>query len=191
MKQIIIILGLTLFILTSCNNKQAEIEKTEIATSIDRLDNQDNLFIIEEKISENFVRIISPKNSDFELPDSLAKTEPYKYGDFNADGKQDILVYLGACGTGGCMYGLFLNQHDIFYKLAFMGYLKNVEFKIENDGLWTIESSEELEPYNPSKIQITIFKFDKKTYQYELDTTYVYYDKETETMINEMKTTNR
>lgn len=62
------------------------------------------------------------------------------------------MVYLGACGTGGCVYGLFLNQNNHFYQLAFMDYLKNVDFKIEHDGLWSIESSKELKPYNPSKI---------------------------------------
>ena len=54
-----------------------------------------------------------------------------------------------------------------------MDYLKNPEFITEKDGLWTIQSSEELEPYNPSKIQVTTFKFNTKTEQYELDKTYV------------------
>jgi len=89
------------------------------------------LFILQEKQSENFIKIVPPKNSDFEFPDDEAKLEPYKHGDFNADGKQDILVYLGACGTGGCMYGLFLNQSDNYYKLAFMDYLKNPKFITE------------------------------------------------------------
>jgi len=93
------------------------------------------LFRLQEKAGENFVKIIPPKNSDFEFPDDEAKLEPYKHSDFNADGKQDILVYLGACGTGGCIYGLFLNQSDNYYKLAFMDYLKNPEFITEKDGL--------------------------------------------------------
>ena len=76
------------------------------------------------------------------------------------------------------MYGLFLNQYDNFYKLVFMDYLKNAEFEVEKNGLWTIESSEELEPYNPSKIQITTFKFDKSNYEYVRDTSFVHYDKE-------------
>ncbi|RYY30858.1 MAG: hypothetical protein EOP46_21195, partial [Sphingobacteriaceae bacterium] len=103
------------------------------------------MFTLIKKKSENVVRIIPPKNSKFELPDSLAKTETAKYGDFNADGKKDVLVYLGACGTGGCMYGLFLNQHKNFYKLAYLDYLKNAEFKVEKNGLWTIKSSEAIE----------------------------------------------
>ena len=173
-------IGLILFILISCQTKQEQKDITGKSSSvqIDKLiNNKDSLFMLNEVISENFVRIIPPKNSDFDFPDSSAKTEPYKNGDFNADGKEDILVYLGACGTGGCMYGLFLNQYDKFYKLVFMDYLKNVEFKVEKNGLWTIKSSEELEPYSPSKIQITTFKFDENKYQYEVDTTYVFDDK--------------
>lgn len=54
-----------------------------------------------------------------------------------------------------------------------MDYLKNPEFITEKDSLCTIQSSEELEPYNPSKIQVTTFKFNNKTEQYELDKTYV------------------
>lgn len=165
-------IGILLFIiLISCKAKEKE--------------RQGNMFILNEIISENFVQIIPPKNSDFEFPDSSAKTEPYKWGDFNSDGKEDILVYLGACGTRGYIYGLFLNQYGKYYKLVFMDYLKNVEFKVDEDRLWTIISSEEFEPYNPSKIQKTIFKFNKSEYQYKMDTTFVYYDEEVEQMMNE------
>jgi hypothetical protein len=59
-----------------------------------------------------------------------------------------------------------------------MDYLKNATCKIENNGLWTIESSEEIEPYNPSKLKISVFKFDKNIHQYKLDTSYVYIDNE-------------
>ncbi len=186
-------IGFILVLLISCQIKQEKketknkVEFEQIEKSEKSINNEDSLFVLNEKISENFVRIIPPKNSGFEFPDSSAKTEPYKNGDFNADGKEDILVYLGACGTGGCVYGLFLNQYENFYKLVFMDYLKNAEFKIEKNGLWTIESSEELEPYNPSKIQVTIFKFDKSKYEYEIDTTFVHYDKELEQIINEYR----
>ena len=54
---------------------------------------QDSLFILDIKLNENFVRITVPKNSDFEFPDSSAKTEPYKFGDFNAD-KKEYLSYI-------------------------------------------------------------------------------------------------
>ncbi len=176
-------IGFILLVLISCQTKKEQ-KETKIVLGAKQIEssinNKNRLFILNEKISENYVRIIPPKNSDFEFPDSSAKTEPHKNGDFNADGKEDILIYLGACGTGGCMYGLFLNQYDNFYKLAFMDYLKNAEFKVEKNGFWTIESSEALEPYKPSKIQITLFKFDKSKYEYKMDTTFVRYDKELE-----------
>lgn len=177
MKNIIVTL---LLIIISFQSEQVSIAvaKKLNPEQLDKsINKQDGLFVLIKKNGENFVRIIPPKNSKFELPDSSAKTEAFKYGDFNADGKKDILVYLGACGTGGCMYGLFLNQYKNYYKLAYLDYLKNVEFKIEKNGLWTIKSSEEIEPYNPSKIQMNTYKFDKRTYRYKLDTTYVYVDK--------------
>jgi hypothetical protein len=142
---------------------QEENKKNEINLSED-------LFILEKNINSNYVKIIPLNKSNFELPDSSAKTEPFKTGDFNADGNLDVLVYFGACGTGGCMYGLFLNQKDNYYKLAFWDYLKNPEFKIEKNGFWTIESSEEVNPYDPSKLQISIFKFDREMNEYKLDT---------------------
>ena len=163
-------------LLVPCQSKQGNkaVENNLNPILHKTIKNQDSLFRLDLNLNENFVRIIAPEKSDFELPDSSAKAEPYKFGDFNADNKEDVLVYLGACGTGGCMYALFLKQFDHYYKLAFLDYLKNMEFKTAENGCWTIESSEELEPYNPSNIQITIFKFDKTKYQYELDTTYVY-----------------
>lgn len=174
-----------LFTLLSCQTQQATRKaatndvKSDIPQQV-KSETHDGLFKLDINLHENVVLLTPPENSDFELPDSFAKTEPYKSGDFNADGKKDMLVYLGACGTGGCMYGLFLNQYGDYYKLAFIDYLKNAEFKIDKDGLWTIESSEAIEPYNPSKLQITIFKFDKDKHQYQQDTTYLYIDEEVE-----------
>ena len=133
----------------------------------------DHLFKLDIMRNKNSVKITPQKKSDFVLPDGSAKIKVYKFGDFNADKKEDILVSLGACGTGGCIYGLFLNQGGNYYKLAFMDYLKNATFKIEKNGLWTIISSEEIEPYNPSKLQITVFKFDKNTYHYKKSSTYI------------------
>ncbi|MFV0541531.1 MAG: hypothetical protein ACK5MZ_09900 [Aestuariibaculum sp.] len=173
-----IVVGLLLIFLSSCQQKQESKNFDNNSKSIQ----SDNLFILKVNISENLIKIIPPKNSNFELLDNSTKIEPFKYGDFNADGKEDILVFLGACGTGGCIYALFLNQYDNFYTLAFMDYLKNAEFRIEKNGLWTIKSSEELEPYNPFKLQISIFKFNKEKYEYKMDTTFVYHDKEGEKM---------
>ncbi|TDG36847.1 hypothetical protein EZJ43_06085 [Pedobacter changchengzhani] len=139
---------------------------------------QEDLFKLDFNSKGDYVKITPSKKSGFKFPDKSAKTAPVKFGDFNADHKKDVLVNLGACGTGGCMYGLFLKQYNNFYKLVFMDYLKNMEFKVEKNGLWTIESSEEIEAYNPSKLRITVFKFDKKKYRYKLDRTYTYIDEE-------------
>lgn len=186
MKSVIVFI---IIALVSCKTKQEQKNISNESSSTSQtnttINNKDSLFILNEIRSENFVEIITPKNSDFELYDSSYKTRPYKNGDFNADGKEDILVSLGYEGTGGCMYGLFLNQNDNFYKLVFMDYLKNAEFEVEKNGYWTIRSSEELEPYNPSRIQITTFKFDKSNYEYVMDTSFVDYDKELEEFINE------
>jgi hypothetical protein len=56
--------------------------------------NKDSLFRLQIQRSENSVKIIPPIHSEFELPDSSIKTEPFKYGDFNADGTEDILTYM-------------------------------------------------------------------------------------------------
>ncbi len=178
MKSIIVFI-LIFFLFLFQRNKEDKVVEEDISSKQNKsITKQDSLFKLEIKLNENFVKISPPENSDFELPDSFATIEPYKIGDFNADNKEDVLVYLGACGTGGCMYGLFLNQYNNYYKLALLDYLKNAEFTVEKNGLWTIESSEELEPYNPSKLQITIFKFDRNKDQYFVDTTYVYIDKD-------------
>ena len=168
-----IILGLPLFIITSCNQPIDQPEKLEHLTAPEPIVQQGDMFILEAVPHQNVVRIIPPKKSNFEFPDTSVTPEVFKTGDFNADGKKDILVYLGACGTGGCMYALFLRRNKQFFILAFLDYLKNPEFKIEKDGLWTIESYEELEPYNPSRIQKTVFKFDQDSYHYQVDSSFV------------------
>ncbi|WP_316736188.1 hypothetical protein [Pedobacter aquatilis] len=174
MKRIILIIGFAFLILSLHAQKDA---RTKIAVNKKTKTQQANLFSLREIKSENIIKIIPPKNSNFKLPDSSAKIQSIKRSDFNADGKIDLLVYLGACGTGGCMYGLFLNQHNNYYKLAFMNYLKNAKFKKEKNGLLSIHSSEETEAYDPSKLQITKYKFNKNKYQYEVDTTFLYIDK--------------
>lgn len=167
-----------LVLMISCIHN-GENKKTERDTKLaqnGKRNNKANLFRLELKLHEDFVGIKAPEKSNFELPDSSAKTELFKLGDFNADNKEDILVYLGACGTGGCMYGLFLKQYGNYYQLAFLDYLKNAEFRKEKNGLWTIQSSVEVEPYNPSKLQVSVFKWDKNKLHYKLDSTYVTID---------------
>lgn len=158
MKIPVVLIILTLF---SCQNKLETKINPKKTTSVKQgalTKNQDSLFVLAKTDNENFVRITAPENSNFEFPDSSDEIELIKTGDFNADNKQDKMVNLGACGTGGCMIGVFLNQHDNYYTLAFMDYLKNPEYEIDKNGLWIIKSSEEIEPYNPSKLQISIFK---------------------------------
>lgn len=159
------------------NNQIIESRNTpldsDILTERTISENMDSLFQIEMELNSDFVRIIPSLNSDFELPDSTTITSSYKMADFNADGKQDVLIYLGDCGTGGCNYGLFIKKHSTFYKLAYLDYLKNPQFEKDHDGYLTIQSFEELEAYNPDKIEVRIFKFDSNTERYELDSIYV------------------
>ena len=172
MKVSIVLVGL--FMLLSCERKldwKSDGKNLEIPKPAKQEGN--GFFIINMQPNSNMVEVIPPKNLDFELPDSSAIIERVKLGDFNADRKEDVLVFLGACGTAGCMYALFLRQNKQFFKLVFLDYLKNPEFKIEKDGLWTIESYEELEPYNPSRIQKTMFKFDQDSYHYQVDSSFV------------------
>lgn len=179
MKIILIIIAVAL---GSCHSKKQldQNSKVEIIPLHKILSPKEKLFTLENNISENYILITPPANSDFKFPEPAFNCEPYKFADFNADSKEDVLINLGACGTGGCMYGLFLKQYDNNYKLVFIDYLKNIDFVIEKNGFWKIKSSEEVEAYNPSKLQISIFKFDKKKYEYVLDTTFVYHDKELE-----------
>lgn len=164
-------LGLLLLSLGSCSNKQ----NTAITTNQKNnfIKEQDTLYTLTIDTSGNTVAITAP-DRDFELPDSTAQLFPYKLADFNNDKKEDVLVYMGACGTGGCMYGLFLKQYADRYQLAFMDYLKNPEFEKDKNGQLLINSYEEAEAFNPSKLHVSVFKFDPKTYSYIPNTTYVY-----------------
>ncbi len=164
-----------LLTLMSCSNHKETmvVDNTKnIQQNTERIP-QDSLFVLDIIKSDYYVRITPPTNNDFSLPDSSENIEPFKFADFNADNKQDVLVYLGACGTGGCMYGLFLNEYDNKYKLVFMDYLKNPQFEIAQDSLWIIKSFEEAEAYDPSKLYVTVFKLDTSKSTYLLDTTYI------------------
>lgn len=137
----------------------------------------DSLFTLDLEEEENSVRIQSPKGSDFTLPEGGDTAVISKKGDFNADGKPDIMVYLGACGTGGCMYALFLKQYARKYHLAFNDYLKNPVFKVEKEGLWTIKSYEEIEPYHPSKLNVSVYTYNRKKKTFELHSSFVQQNK--------------
>ncbi len=165
-----------LFIIACQSNKQPKtitknlnIEKNPVVET-----KEDSLFLLDLKIEEKLVTIKPSRGMDFSLPDSSSLISIYKQADFNADSKDDIMVDLGACGTGGCMYGLFLNQSGHYYKLVFLDYLKNPDFIKEENGFLSFGGSEEVEPYNPTKLNVTTYKFNPKNYQYELDTSYLY-----------------
>jgi len=173
MKNLFIYIPFLVLIILSCKNLKRVTTKDTNENQVEKT--KDDLFKLEMIREENFVRITVSEESNFSFPDSAAKTEPYKVLDFNGDNKTDILVYLGACGTGGCIYGLFLNQYDNYYKLAFMDYLKGPQFEKE-DKFWAIKSFEEVEPYNPSKLYVSVYKFDQDKNYYGLDTTFISID---------------
>ena len=83
---------------------------------------------------------------------------------------------MGACGTGGCVYAVFLNQYYNKYKLVFEDYLKSPELIEEENGYLSIKSYEEVEAYNPSKLHVSKFKFDTKRDYFILDTSYIFID---------------
>lgn len=169
------ILFLPIFIfIFSCNpSKKENHNKVEGKSVIENII-QDSLFKLHIVESENFVRIDPQGSTDFSLPDSSAKTEPYKIDDFNADGKSDVMIYMGACGAGGvCMYSLFLKQDDAYYRLAFMEYLKGAKVEKDKEGFLVIKSFEEVEAYDPSKLQVSVYTFNQDKYLYELDSTFV------------------
>lgn len=157
------------------NNKSSE-EKKEQVTERD-----DSLFRLDKERfnnDNNYVVITAPKGSDFSLPDSAALLRIVKSGDFNADHKKDLLISMGACGTGGCMHGLFLNQYGNYYKLVYMDYLKNPTFKPGKKGYWEIRSYEEVKPYQPEESYVSVFTFNPKEYRYQHDSTFIYRDPE-------------
>ena len=118
--------------------------------------------------------MIPPKTSDFTVPDADINPTPEDYVDFNGDGKQDAFINFGACGTGGCMYGVFIFEYENLYSLAYYDYLNDVEFEEEDNGFMSIISYEDFDPYNPFQYKVTIYKLDEKSYQYEIGSTFIY-----------------
>jgi len=156
-----------------------EIEKTieELETVIqEEKENPDNLFQLNISGKENQVIITPPVNSDFSVPDEDEENYVDEFSDFNADGKEDVMVYMGACGTGGCVHAIFINQYENYYKLAFNDYLKGPSLEPSDDGSIIVSSYEEVDAYDPSKLYVNSFKFNHESYTYELDTHYIYYD---------------
>lgn len=144
----------------------------------DKQNKATDLFIVDYILKDGFVKIIPPENTDFSFPVYNPELIIAKVADFNADGKKDILVKLGGCGTGGCLYALFIKKNKNLHQLAFNDYLKNHEIELADNGCLIITSSEEIEPYNPSKLSVSIFKYNHATQYYDLVETFIFHDNE-------------
>ncbi len=132
------------------------------------------LKITSNKSNEKYVTSITPpKGSDFELLDRAFPLQVMASKDFNADKKQDVMLNLGGCGSGGCVYAIFLKQHTNQYRLAYIEYLHMPEFEKTKNGQWIIKSFEGFRTDEPDEYAVEIYKFNKTKYIYELDTTYV------------------
>lgn len=126
------------------------------------------LYTVNVISTDQSVMISVPQNSDFEFPDNKFEPMLIKSADFNADGKIDLLVNLGACGTGGCMVAVFLKKYGDDYSLAFLDYLKNAEYEKDKNGNLLLNSSEEIKPYDPSFIIKCVYQLDPETQIYGL-----------------------
>ena len=176
------------FLVFSCShtNQESSSVNQAIQESIDSLEllieeeregeHPDSLFAITFIGHEKQIELKPPKYSSFSFPDGEENIAVEHFKDFNGDGETDVMVYLGACGTGGCVYAVFINQYDDYYKLAFNDYLKGPAFEKDENGALLINSYEEVEAYDPSKLHVTTFKFDSEYYQYLMDTIYIFYD---------------
>ncbi len=149
-----------LTVLFSCHSEKKVINKDLVQIDLD-----DQLNLVNIKVSKEAI--------NFSLPENLKELKLEKFEDFNADTKKDMMVNFGACGTGGCLYGVFFNQNDNYYKLVFLDYLKGFEFEKDKNGVLSFNSYEEIRPYNPIKLQVTKYIFDSKNDEYKKDTVYI------------------
>jgi hypothetical protein len=181
------LLGILLLFLFSCqsNNETKTVHKSITSKHDSKKPiSQDSLFKLQLNFDENFVQIFPPKISKNVVPAEYPNQDQewiriYEFEanrDFNGDQKNDVIVCFGGCGSGGCLYGVFIKQYGSYYRLAFFDYLKNKEYEIEKNGCLKIVSSEELNPYDPSQLQISSFQYDKRKHAYQLDTSYVFSD---------------
>ena len=174
MKNLFITSSIILLFCMSCKNSKND-ESNDLIEN-DRSEIPEDFYEIQFESESNSAKIFNSDGSVFSQPDEDMNPEIHKSEDFNADKKEDLMIYLGACGTGGCVYGIFLNQYDNYYKLVFMDYLKGPDFKKDENGFLKISSYEEVEAYDPSRLYVTTFKFDQEKYTYLLDTSYISYD---------------
>lgn len=185
------LLGIILLVVFSCqSNNETRTEHTHLKSNLNQKQTicQDSLFLVRLNLDDHFVQIFPPKISKNVVPaeypnqdQEWVRIDEFEADrDFNGDQKTDVIVCFGGCGSGGCMYGVFIKQFGSYYRLAFFDYLKNKEYEIEKNGCLKIVSSEELNPYDPSQLQISSFWYDKRKHAYQLDTSYVFTDKSDE-----------
>lgn len=139
----------------------------------DDIENTSPFFQLEFKTDTSFVVIHPPASSDFSLSDDNTAFNVVKQADFNADSLSDVLINMGECGTGGCIHALFLKQDKNNYSLAFHEYLKGPQFEMDEKGYLKLFSYEEIEAYDPTNLNVTVFKYDPTLSQYVLDTSYI------------------
>ena len=183
------LLSILLLILFSCrSNNETKTDHTHLKSKDEHKKPiyQDSLFLLELNLTNGFVQIFPPKISKNVVPSEYPNQEWFRSTefeadrDFNGDQKTDVIVSFGGCGSGGCQYGVFIKQFGSYYRLAFFDYLKNKEYEIEKNGCIKIVSSEELNPYDPSQLQISSFSYEKRKHAYQLDTSYVFIDQSDE-----------
>ena len=162
-----IYLLLILFLLSAC---QADIGNSAAETFKKRQSMYYEIHAAD--VSATRVNIKSPQGAKYIFPEGGNERLVYWRKDMNSDGKLDLLVDLGACGTGGCLYGVFLKVQEHNFKLAFFDYLKNPEFKKDRKGNYFLQSSEEF-GYHSAKVQYSNFKLDKSTSFFKLDSSFI------------------
>jgi hypothetical protein len=129
-----------------------------------------NLFVIDINKEKRIVSMEANNQLDFSLPeggDRPLSSYNVMYEDLNADNKVDMIINLGACGTGGCMYGIFLNYHNNQYTLAFMDYLAYFSLIKEKNGLISITNREQNHQSESLEFFVTRFLFDQSSGQYK------------------------
>ena len=164
------LVGLLSLLLLGCSNahqrRQTSSKKTE--------SNELIYEIYADDLWATVVNIKEPKGRKVIFPEGGKQRSVVIRKDVTNDHKADLLIDLGACGTGGCMYGLFVKVAEHRFKLAFFDYLKNPAFIKNKKGELVLQSSEETEAGNPYRVHFTEYRFEKKTATFKLDTTYIF-----------------
>ncbi len=135
-----------------------------------------NLFKVEVETDEysDMKEWIEVSICDYKGKQAPSFYELYDFKDFNGDGKEDVIINQGECGTGGCIYSIYLNNYENYYDEVFEDYLKNIEYKKEENGTLSIISSEAGWVDESDRIYVNILKFKEEKLKYEIDSTYTY-----------------